>query len=153
MKKYISVLLAVLCCFSLFICPVSATESFATTNVNRSRIDLPDGGYIIEEITATPANARATSSTAGTKTSTRYTASGHALYAVEVTGYFKYTGSTSWSTSSSATVYTYDSNVTYVSKSASYASNYATATGSITYLGDPESRTVTLYCDKNGNLS
>lgn len=152
MKKFLSMLLAVLCCFSLFVCSVSATD-FATGTDSITRIDLPDGGYIIEEVTVTPSIARATSSTAGTKTSTRYTASGHALYAVVVTGNFKYTGSTSWSTSSAATVYIYDSNVTYVSKSASYASNYATATGSVTYLGDPESRTATLYCDKNGNLS
>ena len=153
MKKYISAFLAILCCFSLFIYPAFATDSLATSNSNCSRIDLPDGGYIIEEVTTMPAKARTTNSTAGTKTSTRYTASGHVLYAVEVTGYYKYTGSSSWATSSAAAVYTYDSNVTYVSKSASYTSNYATATGRITYLGDSESRIVKLYCDKNGNLS
>ena len=91
--------------------------------------------------------------TSGTKTSTRYTASGHAVFAVKVDGSFKYTGSSSWSTSASATVSIYDSNASYVSKSASYSSNYASATGNVTYLGTPISRTVTLYCDKDGNLS
>lgn len=154
MKKYISLFLATLLCFSLFISPVSALNSAtATTETTTTRYTLPDGGYIIEEVTTNASITRDTNSTSGTKTSTRYTAIGHPLYAVKVTGGFKYTGSTSWSTSASATVYTYDADVSYVSKSSSYASNYATATGSITYLGDPESRTVTLYCDKNGNLS
>ena len=83
---------------------------------------------------------------------TRYTASGHALYAVSVTGNFKYTGSTSWFTGASASVTIYDSDVIYVSKSTGYASNYATATGSITYLGDPESHTVTLLRQKRQSL-
>lgn len=47
----------------------------------------------------------------------------------------------------------YNSNVSYVSKSASYSSNYATATGTVKYLSMNISRTATLYCDKNGNLS
>lgn len=153
MKKRISMFLTILCCYLLFVLPVSAAESLPTVSTSSTRIELEDGGYIIEEVTSTTELARATSSKSGTKTSTRYGADGTKLYAVKVTGSFKYTGSTSWSTSSSATVYTYDSDVTYVSKSATYASNYARATGSVTYLGDPESRTVTLYCDKDGNLS
>ncbi len=149
MKKFFALLLTICCCFSLFIPQAAALDTANTT----TRIDLPDGGYIIEEISSNTPATRATTSTSKTKTHTRYTASGHALYAVSVTGSFKYTGSTSWATGSSASVAIYDSNVVYVSKSASYASNYATATGRIKYLGDSESHTVTLYCDKNGNFS
>lgn len=153
MKKTLSMFLAILCCCMLFVLPVSAADSLPSTYTSTTRIELEDGGYIIEEVTSTAETVRTTTSKSGTKTSTRYDADGNKLYAVKVTGSFKYTGSTSWSTSSSATVSIYDSDVTYVSKSSSYSSNYATATGKITYLLAPESRTVTLYCDKNGTLS
>ena len=154
MKRLLALFLAALCSISLFISPVSATGvETDVISIKTSRIDLPDGGYIIEEVTQTPSFARTTYSTSGAKTSTRYTASVHAVFAVKVNGSFKYTGSSSWATSASATVSIYDSNASYVSKSASYSSNYATATGNVTYLGTSISRTATLYCDKNGNLS
>lgn len=153
MKKIIALFLSVLCCTSLLIAPVSASDMDSTgVVVSTTRIDLPDGGYIIEEVTQNPNFAR-TSSTSGTKTSTRYASDGKALFAVKAHGSFQYTGSSSWSTSASATVSIYDSNVSYVSKSASYSSNYATATGYVKYLGLSDSRTATLYCDRNGNLS
>lgn len=154
MKRLIALFFVTLCSISLFAVSASAASIESDViSVKTSRIDLPDGGYIIEEITQTPSSARTTYSTSGSKTSTRYTASGHAVFAVKVDGSFKYTGSSSWSTSASATVSIYDSNASYVSKSASYSSNYATATGNVTYLGTSISRTATLYCDKKGNLS
>lgn len=154
MKKLFACFLAVLCCCSLFAVSVSASDvNSGAMTVSTCRIDLPDGRYIIEEVTQAPEFARATSYTSGSKTSTRYTSDGHALFAVKVTGSFGYNGSTSWSTSASATVSIYDSGVSYVSKSASYSSNYATATGTVEYLSMTISRTVTLYCDKDGNLS
>lgn len=153
MKKFIALMLVVVCCFTVLLAPVSATNTDSTSAVvSTTKIDLPDGGYIIEEVTQDPNLAR-TSTTSGTKTSTRYDGDGNALFAVQAHGSFSYTGSSSWSTSASATVLIYDSRVTYVSKSSSYSSNYATATGNIKYLGMPDSRTATLYCDKNGNLS
>ena len=154
MKRLIALFFVTLCSISLFAVSASAASIESDViSVKTSRIDLPDGGYIIEEITQMPSSARTTYSTSGSKTSTRYTASGHAVFAVKVDGSFKYTGSSSWSTSASATVSIYDSNASYVSKSASYSSNYATATGNVTYLGTSISRTATLYCDKKGNLS
>lgn len=149
MKKIVTLFFTVFCCSALMVFQAAAYDARANT----TRINLPDGGYIIEEIDDASPTVRAATTTSKTKTHTRYTASGHALYSVSVTGTFKYTGSTSWSTGASASVTIYDSDVIYVSKSSSYASNYATATGSITYLGNPESHTVTLYCDKNGNFS
>lgn len=149
MKKHIALLLVIV--FSiLFALPVSAGDAAPSQTV---RIDLEDGSYIIEEITETENGLWATSTKSGTKTSTKYASDGTALYAVKVTGTFKYTGSASWSTASSATVSIYDSDVTYVSKSATYASNYAKATGKVSYLGVSESRTVTLYCSATGALS
>lgn len=158
MKKTIALLLSVLCCFSVLLFPVSATDTNTTTDtvmVSSSRIELPDGGYIVETVEKTEvlSQARTAYGTSGKKTSVRYTASGTAIYGVEVNGSFGYDGSTSWATSSTATVYTYVSNATYVSKSAWYSGNTAYATGSVKYLGITESRTPALSCDKNGNLS
>lgn len=148
--KFANRLIAVLCCVVLLALPVLAVDT--DTVVTTKRIDLDDGGYIVEEIVSS-STARAASTKSGTKTSTRYNSNDVKLFSVVVTGTFRYNGTTSWATASSATVNIYDSNVTYVSKSTSYSSNYAKATGSVTYYGDSESRTVTLYCDKDGNLS
>lgn len=158
MKKTIALCMAVLCCFSVLLFPVSATDVNTTTEeifVSSSRIELPDGGYIIETVKKieTPTVARTTYNTSGTKTTVRYTASGTAVYGVEVYGTFSYTGSSSWATSSTATVYTYHKNASYVSKSASYSGATAYATGTVKYLTVTESRTAALSCDKNGNLS
>lgn len=150
MKKCLALFLAALCCCALCVMPVAALDVEEVT-ISTTRIDLPDGGYIIEEITQIPTLAR-TSYTSGAKTNTRYTASGHALYGVKVTGSFGYNGSSSWATGSSATVPVYDSGVTFVSKNAWYSGNTAYASGSIKYLGITESRTVSISCDKNGNL-
>ena len=151
MKKYLALFLAALCCCTLCITSAAASDVDEVI-ISTTRIDLPDGGYIIEEVTQTPTLARATSYSSGAKTSTRYTESGHALYAVKVTGSFGYNGSSSWATGSSATVSIYDSGVTYVSKNAWYSGNTAYASGTIKYLGITESRTVSISCDKNGNL-
>lgn len=149
MKKFVNRLIAIICCAVMLVMPVLATDTGAVVT---TRIELEDGGYIIEEIVSAP-TARATSTKSGTKTSTRYTSDNEILYAVKVTGTFSYNGSSAWATAASATVSIYSTSITYVSKSSSYSSNYAKATGTVTYLTKSESRTVTLYCDKDGNLS
>lgn len=148
--KFANRLIAVLCCVVMLALPVLAVDT--DTVVTTKRIDLDDGGYIVEEIVSS-GTARATSTKSGTKTSTRYSADNEILYAVKVTGTFSYNGTSAWATASSATVSIYSTSITYVSKSSSYSSNYAKATGTVTFLTKSESRTVTLYCDKNGNLS
>ncbi|MGN1026933.1 MAG: hypothetical protein ACI4P4_11085 [Faecousia sp.] len=159
MRRSLTLLLAMLCCISCLAFPATATEKASNNSnevlVSSVHIDLPDGGYIIEEITEVEVNSvtRATSTKSGSKTSTRYTASDTAIFAVKVTGTFSYTGSSSWATSSAATVYTYVSGASFVSKSASYSGNTATATGTVEYLGFDLTRTVNLSCDENGNLS
>lgn len=156
MKRAFAICLTLLCCCASFIfsvCATNTSSNISGTVVSVTRVDLPDGGYILEEISQIPTSTRASGSKSGQKTSTRYGANGSAIYAVEVVGSFNYNGSYAKATSASATVYIYDSGVSYVSKSSNYSSNFATATGNIKYYGDPESRTVTLYCDKDGNLS
>lgn len=159
MKRILALVLSLVCCISCLIFPTTATDTNMQPETEEilsvTRIDLPDGGFIIEEITETDTAsvARATSTKTGTKTSTRYTASGTAIFAVKVTGTFSYTGSSSWATSSSATVYTYVSSATYVSKNAYYSGRTAYATGTVSYLGSNTSRTVALTCSATGVLS
>lgn len=154
MKRFLAICLSMLCCFTALILPVCAAEPVPQTRlISETRFDLPDGGYIIEELVENSALTRASGTKSGYKTSTRYNSNGHALYAVEVIGSFEYDGSIAKATSASASVYIYDSDVSYVSKSSNYSSNFATATGRVEYLGVREARTATLYCDKNGNLS
>ena len=153
MKKSISLLLAVVLCLSAFILPASATNVPANTSKAVTRIDLPDGGYIIDQITESPTIARASETKSGERLRIRYAADDTAIYGVKVTGSFSYNGSSSSATSSVATVYIYHSGASYVSKSAWCSGNTAYATGSVKYLGITESRTPSLSCDKNGNLS
>ena len=158
MKKTIALCLTILCCFTALIFPASATDVNVTTGevlVSSSRTELPDGGYIIETVKKieSPAAARTTYNTSGTKTTVRYTASGIAVYGVEVYGTFNYTGSSSRAITSAATVYTYHQNASFVSKSASRSGATAYAAGTVKYLTVTESRTAALSCDKNGNLS
>jgi len=120
--------------------------------ISTTRFELPDGGYLLETITEF-SDLKASGTKSGEKTVVRYTASGTAVYGVKVTGTFTYTGTSSSAIYSAATVYIYLSGATYVSKSAWYSGNTAYATGSVKYLGITESRTASLSCDKNGNLT
>ena len=158
MKKTVSMFLVFACIIGLFSCPVAAANTNKNVDevlVSITKIDLPDGGYIIEEVSEleNDATSRATSSKSGTKTSTRYTASGTAIFAVKVTGTFSYTGSSSWATYSAANVYIYVSDATYVSKNAYYSGSTAYATGTVSYLGSNTTRTVALSCSATGVLS
>ena len=154
MKKTISLLLIAVLCFTALIIPATATDmEVVTPKSSISRIELPDGGYILEKITELPTMTRASGTKSGEKTRVRYTANNEAVYGVKVTGTFNYNGTSSSAIYSAATVYIYMSGASYVSKSAWYSGNTAYATGSVKYLGITESRTPSLSCDKNGNLS
>lgn len=155
MRKSLVAFISALFCLSYLVLPISAAGTNAPeVLVSTERIELADG-YIIEEITEIDSFSplRTTATKSGTKTSTRYTESGTAIFAVKVTGTFSYTGSASWATSSTATVYTYISGATYVSKSSNYSGNTATATGTVKYLGFNLTRTVNLSCSAGGVLS
>lgn len=152
MRKVSHFLLTLIICCAFFFITANASDESITSSV---RIDLPNGDYVIETITenAGISTTRAASTKSGYKTSVYYNSSDVAIFGVRVDGTFSYTETSSWSTSASATVYIYDDSGSYVSKSASYSSNYATATGKVKYNYVTIPRTVTLYCDKNGNLS
>lgn len=159
MKKLVSLFLSlILCtnCLCLFSSAIDASSNSPTeVLISSSRFNLPDGGYVIEEIKEIYTNysTRATNTKTGSKTSTRYTESGTAIFTVQVTGTFCYTGASSWATSSSATVYTHLAGASTVSKSSSYSGATASATGTVKYLGINLTRTANLTCSKSGSLS
>ena len=96
----------------------------------------------------------AATSKSGSKTKTYYSASNTAIFSVTVTGGFSYTyGVSASATSSVATVYIFDSSATFVSKNAYTSGATAYATGTVKYRGNSATLTVSLTCDKYGNLS
>lgn len=152
MKKGMRLLFLFISCCAIWLVAANAADGVKSSSV---RIDLPNGDYIIETVAedTTTAVTRTTYNQAGHKTSVYYNSNDVAIWGVRVDGTFCYTGTSSWATSSTATVYIYDDSASYVSKSASYSGNSASATGTVKYNYVPMSRTVTLSCDKNGNLS
>ena len=150
MKKVSRMLILFISCCAIFFASVGASN---VEKISSARIDLPNGDYVIETVVEDDTMTRATNTKSGHKTSVYYNSNDVAIFGVRVDGTYTYTGSTSRATSSTATVYVYDSSASYVSKSASYASNYATATGKVKYNYVTIPRTVTLYCDRNGNIS
>lgn len=113
--------------------------------------------YLIEVKIETINETRATTKT-GKKTVTVKNAAGSKLWDVQVTGTFSYNGSTSTCTNSIANATSYNSNWKIVSKSANKSGNSATATAKANlYSGgayiDSLTKSVSLFCDKNENLS
>lgn len=150
----------VLCIFSIIflfttLVPVSAAPS--------SVIDYySDGSYSITEISESNNSLYELFSTNKSKTASKtkkyYSVSGDALWFVKVTGTFQYNGNSSSCTSSSVAAGTYTSSWTINKKTSS--KNGATATANATgtrYINSKpditRTITVTLTCDKNGNLS
>lgn len=154
MKKLFYSAIYFFCCCIIMVSSVSATDT-DSPNLVINRTVFSDGSYVIETISecANVNTARSTNSKTGSKTAVYYDSSDVAIFGVKVTGSFEYNGSTSEATNSVATVYIYDSSATYVSKSATYSGNTASATGKVKYNYVTIPLTTSLSCDKNGNLS
>lgn len=154
MKKKISFfILSLLFVFTLTLQPLAVQASPANTTVTREY--LPDGSYyetVLEtiQVRSTVNNAR--------KTLTYKNSSGKSLWYVTVTADFSFNGSTSHCTSASATAGSYTSTYKISSKSSGRSGNsgWARATADAYSNGSYVSsmtRTVYIYCDKNGNVS
>lgn len=150
MKRLFALLICLLLVTSVFIFPVSAE----TTNdiVISQKIDyVSDDLYYIETISVPSVQPYGYSKT-GTKTAV-CVSSGTAIFSISVTGTFNYDGSSSEATSASGSIATHVPNATITSRSAYTSGSSAIATGSVKYVGITLQKTVTLTCDKNGNLS
>lgn len=120
---------------------------------------LEDGDYIETVLITHPASARASHTTSGSKTSYYKNSSGTVLWSVTVTASFSYTaGKKSSCTSASGSSSSSSSNWKVSKASSSKSGNTATATATGTHYRGSQAlnsytRSVTLTCDTNGNLS
>lgn len=119
-------------------------------------IYFEDGSYITVEVIAR--ETRASGSASGSKPYTYYDSDGNAVWKAVITGSFTYNGSRATCTSSNVDVTIYDSAWYTISKSSSKSGNTASASvtmgekrGGVTVTKVPVS--LSLSCDKNGNLS
>lgn len=115
-----------------------------------------DGSYIVDTIEVSL--ARASGSTSGSKTRSYYDNDGVLNWKAVLSGSFTYNDSGATCTSSSVSVTVYDSSWYTISKSSSKSGN--TASASVTMdrkvLGvtvEQKAVSISLSCDKNGNLS
>lgn len=153
MKRMFVLILCVILSISILVLPVSATTIVEGEHIIISQTveDLGNGYYYVETIYV-PAIQTFGSSKTGTKTA-QCISSGTTIYTISVTGIFTYDGVSSEATSASGSIATYVENATIKSRSAYTSGASAIATGSVSYLGLTLQKTVTLTCDKNGNLS
>lgn len=151
MKKFYALLIAVILFFG-------QQPTFVLAN-NRSekiveREYFLDGSFLETRIS----EVQNRSNKSGVKTVTYKDSSGNDMWYVKVHGAFSYNGNSATCTSSSVTAKSYSSIWKISNKSASKSKNSATATATAKqYLNGILVRsiteTVTLSCDKNGNLS
>ena len=116
-----------------------------------------DGSYIVTTITEIPSRAAGTKT--GSKTGCVYTKDGELEYSFTITGTFYYNGSTSQCTYTDGTTSIVKINQ-FTVKSESSTQNGTTANYTVTIgrktLGivtSKETRSISLTCDKDGNLS
>lgn len=149
MKKILTFLMtAVLLISALSIC-VSAKEP-EDILLSRTLETLENGDVVITELYENAVQPR--TGKTGYKVGS-YTSGEKTIWNVRVDGSFTYTyGVSSQATAAKATVKIYDSNASYVSRSAYTSGNTATATGTVTYLHSTTTRSVSISCDKYGNL-
>ncbi len=144
-----SLFLVVLC-----VCAVTSTMSAHAASISPETVAVrtyvnPDGSYVVEEIVEYASNMRASTKT-GTKTSTYYTSSNVRVFSVKVTGTFAYTGTSATAESANAT---FDTNASYVTKSAYTSGRTAYASGTVKYCGLNYVQDVALSCSDSGVLS
>lgn len=142
---------------AIFPAAVFATDTAAATPVGEvQRIVLDDGSYF--EITTIEFGTRATNAKTGTRTFTYKDPSGTVHWTATLTARFTYNGTTA--TCINAVIQASVINTAWYLQSKSANPNGNTATGTV-YMGYMLSgattkvinRTITLTCDKNGNLS
>lgn len=151
MKRFSIMLVCLFLVLSMMVTPVSASEVSDSIVLSQTIIQVSDDSYFIETISV-PTIQLYGNTKKGTKTAA-YVTSGTTIFSISVTGTFNYDGSSSEAISASGSITAYVDGVTLNSRSAYTSGASAIATGSVNYNGATLQKTVTLTCDKNGNLS
>jgi hypothetical protein len=158
MRKILILLLSLVLIFS--VSPVAFADS-ADGNTTTEIEYLDDGSCFVTTIEVSPPGTMlraATSTKNGSKTIVHQSASGTTLWSVKVSGSFSYNGTTSSCTSSTVTATANSSVWKIASKTASKSGNTATASATAKLYSGSDvvqtiTKTATLTCNKNGNLS
>lgn len=151
-KRILSGLLACL----LFVGSLPLQSMAAAPATSEEIIYFEDGSYLTTVITG--GTSRASGSFTKTKTSTYYESNGTAVWDIALTASFIYTGISATCTSCSGKVTVYSSNWYEISKSTSRdgGSAFCNVEMGRKVLGitlEKVPHTVTLTCDKDGNVS
>lgn len=153
MKRLISLLTAIFL-FVALPCTTLASDIATSTSENSQITYLDDGSYYVTTITESLVRSTKT----GSRSTTYYSSSDVAQWKVTVKGTFSYDGTSATCTSASHTVTIYDDDWYTYSQNSYESSNKAIAevTMKLKMLGiviNTRDVTITLTCDKNGNLS
>ena len=154
--KRLSILFLSLTLLLFSICPKAVlADSSAESNI----VYYPVGSYVVTTLHIEPSVSRSSNKTAS-KTSTAYNPSGAKLYSLTVTGTFSINNGVSvtcTSVSYSKSIFHSLWSLTSASTSRNNSSTTkasATATGYFkSTIGETQSLSPTVYCDKNGNIS
>ena len=150
MKKATSSLLTALLLISIFTFSVSAAEQ-RDILLSKTVEVLDNGDTVVTELYQNAVQPR--TGTSGHRTATYYNSDGVAIWNVTVYGTFNYSyGVSATATSASATVNIYNSNAKFIDKTAYTSGNTATASALIAYNSVTSARSVSVSCDKYGNL-
>ena len=152
MKKCFAIWICILLISNTMALPVAATQTDCEQIILSQTIEyIDDECYFIETIYV-PSIQPYRGSKTGTKVA-ECVSSGTTIYTLSVTGTFTYDGTTADATSATCAIATHVPNATISSRNAYTSGASAIATGSVVYYGITLQKTVTLTCDKNGNLS
>ena len=155
LKYFITIMFTFLIICSIIPCTANAA-TLSTENMTTCEY-LEDGSILITTITLS--NSTRSSNTITAQKNQYYCDSnGNKLWCVTIIGTFTYTGSSSECTKASVNTAVYNSNWKISNSNASRSGNIATATATAkkfynSTVIDTKSLTVSLKCDKNGNLS
>lgn len=153
MKRLVHTLICLVLVISFFPVFAAAAENDGLGQIMVSQtIEDIGGGCILIETIYVPVAQPYSSTKTGTKVA-ECISSGTTIYTLSVTGIFTYDGSSSTATSASGSIATHVPNASIISRRAYTSGASACAFGSVSYNGATLQKTVTLTCDKDGNLS
>ena len=163
--------IATILAITLMLVTATYTKTVQAANISTSTQDvsiekIADDLYCITTIESTLNNnldeyitaTRSSKTKSGSKTVKYQNSKGTTLWYEKVSGTFSYNGNNSRCTSASVSAISYDKNWTISNKSSSKSGNtaHATATGTLnknSLFSQTITKTVSLSCSKNGNLS
>ena len=156
-RRFISLFLAAVCVFSLFVFPVFSGENTDTMILHRSVVFHEDGSRD-ETVTILRVTESERSSCVGDKEKKHYSSTNELVWRVRLVGTFSYNGTTSSCTEAHTEIYFYKSGWSVVSENTTHSGNTASTSVilgknvlGVTMPGAYVN--LSLSCDKDGNLS